>query len=1076
MPNNVLTNTWPRHRCNDAPMDLSTQPWRQPELTQIGRLPMRAPLGAFRDAASVAEDPARSPWRRSLDGAWRFRLIDRPTDAPQRWTQSGYSDANWREIDVPGCWTRQATADLPHYTNIIMPWPEDPPFVPDDNPTGLYRREFSTPAGWKGRRVVLHLGGAESMVLVWCNGEFVGLSTDSRLPAEFDLTPMLNTTAKAGPNQLAVMVVRWCAATWIEDQDHWWHAGLHRGVHLRADAATHLADVSARGDFDPATGAGRLDVTAFVRFASAPELGWSTQVTLATERGKRVGKAATARVSTHDLSSNLAELVSAYIHPGTQSDTTIEVPGVSPWSAERPTRYRVTVELIRPDGGVAEATGLWTGFTRVEVRDREFLVNGQPVMFNGVNRHDHHPDTGKTQSLADLRADIEQMKRHNINALRCAHYPNDHRLLDLCDEYGLYVIDEANVESHARLSSLCDDPRYAPAITERSQRMVLRDRNHPSIVAWSLGNESGHGAAHTAAAAWIRHVDPTRAVQYEGAIQKRFSVNEPGAGEALRHAEPSPIERLTTDVVCPMYTSIAAIVDWARWATRTEMDDRPLILCEYSHAMGNTNGSLAEYWEAFQNEPGLQGGFVWDWKDQGLRTTDDHGREFFAYGGHFGDEPNDANFCINGLVSPDGVAHPGLVELAWCGRPVAVSAADPAKQRYAITNRRWFADTSDLAAEWELVVDGVPVASGPVKVGPIEAGQTKAVRIGFPRRALAGAEVAHLVVRTRATKATSWAEAGHLVAWDAVPVDVTGTPKRPAAAPAGSVATADGQITLRSGELRVAIDQASATIASVRVGRAELLAAAPELSLWRAPVDNDGVAQGWMADVPAVRHRWMDLGLDALRIDAGTVATRTRSGVTTVTIDRTWSCSGGAGTHRSTLSVIGDRIEVAESISLPDEWSDLPRVGIRLAIDGGRDRLRWDGLGPHETYPDRRASGLPGRWEATVAEQYHPYVVPQEQGHHTETLRFALTNRSGTGIEFGSDQPFGFSARHHTDQALTAAVTEAELEAIDAVDVHLDAAMRGVGTGACGPDTLPAYQVGGGRHRFRWTMRAVRAD
>ena len=599
----------------------------------------------------------------SLDGVWDFQLYGSPREVPPKWY--GLSDG-WQPATVPGLWTMDPTVDdWPHYTNIIMPWPGlEAPETPERNPVGLYRRSFDLAKAWLGDDVIVHLGGFESVAAVWCNGTFVGMSKDSRLAAEFDLSDHV----VAGENHLSVMVIRYSDATWIEDQDHWWHGGIHRSVFVEARPRDRIDDLRTIADFDPSTGTGRLEVGAHVIGRAPGEVRVSLY-----DAGQQIA-GDQAPVPMVPDGPPLQQLVTSYSFEGRVA--TVEIPDlvIEPWTAETPRRYLVVTELLDDAGIVAMATSVRVGFRRVEVRDRRFLVNGTPIVFHGVNRHDHHPDTGKVLSEADLRADLDLMLTNNINAVRCAHYPNDPVLLDLCDELGLWVIDEANVESHARLRSISDDPRYLPAIVDRVSRMVIRDRNHPCVVMWSLGNESGHGTAHDAAAAWVRASDPSRPLHYEGAVQRRFRIGDEFELEAALQA-PSARERAVTDVVCPMYASVEAITAWAEWAEETELDDRPLILCEFSHAMGNSNGGFDRYAEAFHRYPALAGGFVWDWKDQGLRKTAANGREFWAYGGHFGDEPNDANFCINGLVGPDGLAHPGLEEVKWGYRPIAVTLA-----------------------------------------------------------------------------------------------------------------------------------------------------------------------------------------------------------------------------------------------------------------------------------------------------------------------------------------------------------------------------------------------------------------
>jgi len=715
-----------------------------PALFELNRLPARAPL----------HETGGAQWRLSLDGKWNFRLVPKPEELPAGWPASARgASRSWNTVQVPGCWTRQHVGDWPHYTNILMPWPGlEAPDTPDSNPTGLYHRSIERPESWFDRTIVLHLGGFESVAAIYVNGQFAGLGKDSRLPSEFDITEF----AVPGVNVIDIAVVRYSDATWIEDQDHWWHAGLHRSVFLEARAHRRIDDVATVADFDPETGLGQLHVDAHVCGSGA----FSVRATVFDGSKKLASES--RKVPAVPTGAPLDLLAAAYTYKGRVASIDLAVGTVKPWSAEAPNRYRVEVELIDEDAKVINATEVEVGFRRIEVRDRRFLINGQPVVFLGVNRHDHHPDTGKVVSEEELREDLLSMKRLNMNAVRCAHYPNDHRLLDLCDEIGLYVIDEANIESHARLRSVADDTRYLGAIVDRVKRMVLRDRNHPSIVMWSLGNESGHGASHDAAAAWVRAVDSSRPLHYEGGIQRRFNVNNDLLSDML--APPSRREQLVTDVVCPMYTATDKIIEWAQWAEETKADDRPLIMCEYSHAMGNSNGGVADYAQAFFDEPALGGGFIWDWRDQGLREIDENGRAYWAYGGHFFDEPNDANFCINGLVGPDGEPHPGAIEVAWAYRPVTVTPVRG--RRVRVTNRRTFVDTSDFACTWTLLVDGDKVEEGTLDV-VVDAAASTVLSVPFETELPKDSD-ARLHLCWSQVGDTAWAEAGHLVAWDEI--------------------------------------------------------------------------------------------------------------------------------------------------------------------------------------------------------------------------------------------------------------------------------------------------------------------
>ncbi len=1086
------------------PMTLDT--WRQPELQSIGRLPMRSPLVPCPDVDTArlvtpehtaGDEAAASPWFVSLDsaagGTWRFHLVDRPEDAPDGWTDVLHHDSSWTTVTVPGNWTLQGV-DRPQYTNIRMPFPGSPPEVPAANPTGLYRTTFRMPRHWSGRRVVLQIGGAESVVDVWLDGRYVGMAKDSRLPSEFDLTPHV----RAGHDHvLACRVVRWSDASYVEDQDHWLMAGLHRSVHLRATGPVWIDDVRVTATLAAPPAApggratGRLRCTVRVGgipagpvFGGPPEGGpWKVVAWVERLDGRPLARAPflTGPVPTDSF---------PYTYAGPEVRLRGDLPGVEPWSAEVPSLYRLVVSLVAPDGTTHEVTAQRIGFRTVEVAERELRINGRPVLIHGVNRHDHHPDRGKAVTVDDMRDDLVAMKRHNIDAVRCSHYPNDHRFYDLCDELGFYVIDEADIESHAFLRSLCHDPRYRQAFLERGARMVERDKNHACVVAWSLGNESGYGPHHDAMAAWIRRYDPSRPLHYEGAVADDL------------HAE-APV----TDLVCPMYPSIDAIVAWAAQAPARGDTRRPLVMCEYSHAMGNSNGSLADYWAAIEATPGLQGGFVWEWKDHGLRAvkarpTDGSPVSFFAYGGQFGDEPNDANFVADGLVGPDLDPHPGLAELAWLARPARVAATpgDLRAGRVRVTNTQWFRDLSWLRGTWSVSVDGQEVQAGRIPAAALKGigpRQAATVDLGFRLPALSPGQEAYLDVRFGTARASAWAPAGFEVGWDQLALRA-----RPKAA--GGRAAAGKRVALQpergsgtvvatclGGALEVAFDEATGRLTSLGWKGEELWVTAPRLELWRAAIDNDGIKallgddanEWWVGNGGKPLGRWLAQGVDRLRRLPGPGGVERGPDGTVVATSRTsvWGSDPAVVTEHTTVLTVGPDgvLTFEEQVEVADAWADLPRVGVSFVLPAGFERLEWFGLGPWDTYPDRRAAATVGRWESTVDDQFIPYLVPQEHGLHLDTRWFALEQVGAEGrgrpdplgLLVACPTPLGFSASHHTAADLYAAADLTELVRRDDVTVHIDVAHRGVGTGSCGPDTLPAYRVPAGPHRFTW--RAV---
>ncbi|MGH8978999.1 MAG: glycoside hydrolase family 2 TIM barrel-domain containing protein, partial [Acidimicrobiia bacterium] len=702
--------------------------WEEPALTGIGRLPMRPPL--------VERE---GPWFRSLGGRWRFSLAARPSAVPAGFEGTDFDDGAWAEADVPGCWTMQGF-DRPIYTNYAMPFRTFPPDVPDENPTGCYRTRFTVPDEWRGRRVVLHVGGAESALRVWVNGVEVGTSKDSRLEAEFDVTAQVRFGASS---VLAAAVVRWSDASYVEDQDQWWHAGLHREVFLYSTPNTHVADVHANASLTPDLSSGTLDLRVDVEFDETERAdGWVVAARVEDARGRLVTQ--------DDFRGPVPRTRAPYAFAGHSVQLRTEIPRVAAWSAELPTRYRLQVALLDPEGGLHDSTTAWIGFRRVEINDRAFLINGEPVLLRGINRHDFDPDTGRVVTLDQMRADLVLLKQFGFNAVRTSHSPNDARFYDLCDELGMYVIDEANIESHGFIFSLCNDPRYLHAWIDRGARMVQRDKNHPSIIMWSLGNESGYGAAHDALAAWIRRYDPSRPLHYEGAIfldwKRRQSV---------------------TDVLCPMYPEIADIVQWAE---RRDAPAMPLIMCEYSHAMGNSNGCLADYWDAIERLDGLQGGFIWEFWDQGLRQTRPDGTKRYAYGGDFGDETRDVNFCIDGVVWPDRTPKPALFEHKYLASPVRIRASQGNLKRGVIRlrNAQHFADASWLRARYDIAIEGDIVQRGALRLPDLAPGATTTIEIAGLNPETGPGEEAFLTVYFETARDLPWAPSGFLVGWQQV--------------------------------------------------------------------------------------------------------------------------------------------------------------------------------------------------------------------------------------------------------------------------------------------------------------------
>ena len=997
------------------------EPWRDPSLQGVHRLPMH----------SVPHDD-----RFDLDGDWRFQLLGRPDAMPL--------PGEWSVASVPGCWTMQGFGDPPHYTNVMMPFAALPPDVPEANPTGVYEREFTIPVPWTGRRVVLHVGAAESVLIVRLNGREIGVSKDSHLAAEFDITDHL----RPGSNLLGLRVVKWSDATYVEDQDQWWHGGITRSVFLYATHSVYLADIHARALLAAAGRGGTLDLR--VEVASSGDAlspGWKVEAHLegldeplrAEIAGEFPGGPARLSVLERavvlgdtqgiDLETVKAVTLEAMSWPNVTSammpapanavDIRTELASIDAWSPEHPRLYRLSVGLRSPSGGLVEEATIRVGFRRVEVDGLHLLLNGRPVLIRGVNRHDFDERTGRVVSVASMRADIVQMRQFGFNAVRTSHYPNDPAFLDLCDEIGLWVVAEADIESHAFMDTISDDPRYLSAWVERVARMVRRDKNHPSVIAWSLGNESGYGVNHDAAAAWVRRYDPTRPLHYEGAIRYDWASDQN-----------------VSDLTCPMYPPIASIVAHAGSGRQRH----PLVMCEYSHAMGNSNGTLGEYWDAIESTDGLQGGFIWEWWDHGLRQELPDGRTRWAYGGDFGDVPNDGNFCTDGLVWPDRTPKPALWEHRFIASPVRVSAsaADLAAGYLVIENRADDRDLDWLRATWEETIDGEVVESGRFDLPAVGPGDRGIAKIAGWKAPATDDREAWLTIRFRTAAAETWAPEGFEVAVAQLPLRI---PVDPPLAGMSWDRTA------------VAIDDAGEILSP-------FLVVPPRLSLWRAPTDNDRIA--------GLGAEWERLGVG--RLERRVVGIERGNGEVIVRADEVTEAGIVVPHERRIRSLEGGGILVDETAHVPAPLRDLARIGTVLETVDGLEELEWFGGGPHETYPDRRRSGVVGRWASTVTGQHVPYIRPQESGGHADVRWLTLRGRDGRGFRIVLDRPRQVSVTHFRAIDRATATHDDELVPSASTIVHLDAAHRGLGTASCGPDTLPEYLVGPGTHRWAWAL------
>jgi beta-galactosidase len=1030
-----------------------TKTWKSPQLTGFNKLPPRATFYPFPSPNEALRLPRESsPWYLSLNGSWDFTVLSKPEDA----FEISLYKVDWQPINVPGNWTMQGFGN-PHYTNIQMPFAELPPDVPEVNPTGIYRRTFTIPKSWSGKRIILHCGGCEGACYVFLNDQPIGFGKDARTPAEYNISAKVRTGEQ---NELVIVVIQWSDASFLEDQDHWWQAGLQREVFLYCTNIPHLQDVFVYGDLKDNYQTGILHLKVKVGYPGMLPDDCSIEAQLFDPEGKAVfSKPLYARFE-KTLNEWEAPIVPA-------NEINIEQVIFKPflWSAELPNLYRLIVILTSPVG--EESICCTVGFRKIEIGDRKLLVNGKKIMIRGVNYHDHDGITGKAISREVMRQDLTLMKQFNVNAIRTSHYPKDPFFYDLCDLLGLYVIDEANIETHAYFQDLCRDPSYTRAFVERVQAMVERDKNHPCIIFWSMGNESGYGPNHDAAAGYARGADPTRPLHYESAIGHFW------AGRGWREG------KRVSDVVCPMYPAIDDLIRWSE----TDEDSRPLIACEYSHCMGNSNGSLADYWSAFEKYQGLQGGFLWEWLDHGILKTTEDGKEYWVYGGDFGDIPNDANFCIDGIVWPNRKPHPALNEFKYLAQPIKIQLSKHPQNEIRITNKQDFNDLSHIKGTWDLTRNGDVISQGELPELDIPPGKSKRFILPLPSLDQTEDDIFvnfHFSLR----KPASWAPEGHEIAWEQLKIPgkiANKTQKQPVGQSQSPVELheTNGMIKLIAGEINATFDKSKGWLVEFGEG-INLVKRGPLLNLWRAPTDNDGIKV--LSDRPAetwkVLSYWRSLGLPDLKHKLQSFRIRKQKNLGTV-IQITHAVSGREKwddfiyTQDYNLLPTGQLI-VKNKLVIGNGIIDLPRVGIDICLHPGYETLEWFGRGPWENYPDRKASAMIGHYASTVSEQYVPYIMPQEHGHKTDVRWIYLCNANGYGLKVSGKPILEFNASHLTANDLYLARHTCDIVAREETWLNIDHRMRGLGSASCGPDTLDKYRILKPWYEFSYTLEILK--
>ena len=1016
-----------------------TPDWEDPVMIGMNKEPAHATLMPYESVdVALRCDRTASKYYKSLNGRWKFNWAKQPADRPVDFYKRGFDDRAWNTIPVPSNWQMEGYG-LPIYVNVRYPFRSNPPYIPhDNNPVGSYRHSFSVPDNWDGREVFIHFDGVESAFYIWVNGDKVGYSEGSRTPAEFDITKYL----KRGKNLLAVEVYRWCDGSYLEDQDFWRLSGIFRNVYLFSTPKLHIRDFEIVPDLDEKYENGTLTFNCKVKNYSETGLVRPWVEAALWDNNKKI---ASNRKVLFAMGFSLPAKKEG------QSSFDLKVDKPRKWSAETPNLYTATIALKDQKGNIIEVLSTRVGFRKVEIKDSQVWINGEPVLFKGVNRHEHDPDTGHFLSVESMIQDILLMKRFNLNTVRTAHYPDDPVWYDLCDEYGLYVIDEANIESHGMGynldRTLGNRPIWERAHVDRMERMIERDKNHPSVVIWSMGNEAGGGCNFEATAKRTRELDPTRPIHYE----RMNSV---------------------ADIDSTMYPHVNWLI------SRGKNDNgKPFIMCEYAHAMGNSVGNLREYWEAIETYKPLIGGCVWDWVDQGLRKKDANGREFWAYGGDYGPEgtPSDGNFCMNGLVHPDRRVPPKLWEVKKIYQYVAFEAADLLAGKITIRNKYDFIDLGQFELRWELARDGAVVGKGKTDcpaVGPNES-ETVTLRLRKPLLA-AGAEY-YLRVSLHLKEKTLWAGKGHEIAWRQfeMPYDVEDAQvMRLAAMPELKLEQTPDRVKAESDSFAVTFDRKTGTIGSLVYGGKTIISDksvnGPRLNIERGFTDNDKWFSGgfWSAGFKDMKYKVKRFEVE-------------RIGESVIRVSIATECMGSKSAgfeHTCDYTVFGNGCIVVDNHVAPvGAVGLLPRLGVQMTLGSDYEQLKWFGRGPHENYVDRKDSADVGLYESTVAQQYEPYAMPQETGNREDVRWAALLDKQSSGLLVAGDATFSFSALHYTARDLNDARHLNELTPRDNVILCVDYGQMGIGNASCGPATLDQYRLQAKPYRYSFSLRPAPA-
>ena len=1026
--------------------------WENPAVFSLNREVPHATMISYPDEASaLAGNMNGSPNYISLDGVWKFHFVKSPDQRPYWFFKDDYDTRDWNNIEVPSNWQMKGY-DVPIYVNINYPFKKNPPYIQHDfNPVGSYKRTFRIPSDWNDKEVFLNFGAVSSAFYVWVNSQLVGYSEDSKVPAEFDITKYL----RKGTNSIAVEVYRWCYGSYLEDQDFFRLSGIQRTVFLHARPKTFIEDFFAVGDLEKNYRDGLLKVNVKLKDTGKNKEDLNVEASL-FDKGKKIWSDSRNSSS----ADNRSEVIFAQ-----------RFPDVNKWTAETPALYSLVLSLRDNSGKVMECVGSKIGFRKVEIVHSQLLVNGVPIRIKGTNMHEHNEITGHVIDEATILKDIRLMKSHNLNAVRTSHYPQQELWYDMCDKYGLYLVDEADIESHGigydKDVTLADKTEWAAAHLDRMQRMVERDKNHPSVIIWSLGNEAGDGHNFLANYKWTKKRDNTRPVQYERAEK---STNAPE-----RH----------TDIACPMYARIPEIEGYAK----DPKQDRPLIMCEYAHSMGNSDGNFQDYWDVIEKYPKLQGGFIWDWVDQGFLLTDESGARYWTYGGDYGDPgiPSDGNFCINGLTWPDRTPKPALSEVKKSYQYVGFEPVNLPKGIIRITNKYDFTNLSAFACNWDIVIDGTAIRSGKIAFSNLP--PKKDTIVNVPVTGINPAPGTECFLNFRVSRSDEWnyVPEDHIYATAQFKMPAEGKPYTLKGDELTMLQTkTDGKNLIVSGaDLKVEFNLEKGRMYSFKYKGKEFLKKGPEPDFWRPLTDND---YGYGADIKLAV--WKKAGEKAALKKANISQPELGKVIVTFEYDVPGNNGEKIAGYVTSYTVLGsaDIVIKNQFSKVSARIPEIPRMGMQMQLPEEYMNLKWFGRGPQENYCDRNKAADVGLYESSVDDQYVPYVRPQENGYKTDTRWLTLTDDDGSGLLFSGNPVICFAALKniHDDfespgklsqyrpDAKTANRHINDIKPRDLVNLNVDLGQMGVGgDDSWGAEIHPQYRLLGKKYEYSFRMRPV---